>query len=188
MHRFETSVIRRHDGDEALVAAGVHWLEGRYFVLLTTAVTFCLCVLVCVGGVLGAVLSSNTSAPYWVALCGGTLAALAYEAAERWGVRERVVIFHLDRIEAPHGLPGRPAPACLDLRITDIANIEAWAGPAGIIPVLYTHRADSYALGLGLNEFQARKVVVELTHARQELIDTLAAPSRPTRARPRVIT
>jgi hypothetical protein len=187
MHKFETSAIRQRDGNKRLVATGVHWLEGRYFVLLPAGVTFLICVLVCVGCIVQAVFISQTTTPYWAALLFATLGALAYEAAERWGVRERAVVFYADHIEAPHGLPRRPTPAHLPLRITDIANIEAWAGPDGIIPILYTHRADSYCLGLGLNEFQARKVVVELTNARQELLDAMVR-SAPERARARVIT
>jgi hypothetical protein len=123
-----------------------------------------------------------------VAGWAAVLAALAFFAHQEWGVRERSVIFYLDRIEAPHGLPGRAAPARLPFGVHDIGNIEACASPIGIVPLLYTRSAEAHCLGLGLNEFEARKAVVDLITAQHELLEPLITPEQSDEPeRPRVI-
>lgn len=177
MRSFQTTPIRERDARGRLTAAGLCWVEFRYGIFATSAVIFvasAVPALICLWAmVVGAY------RPAFVAglICAGFV-WLSFSISARWANRDRAVIFYCDRIEAPYGLPRRPTPSRLPVGVAETANIEAWTEARDAFPLLYTRDGDSYLLGWALNEFQARKVVVQLTTARDELLHSLAEPSR----------
>jgi len=179
MRSFQTELIRERDAHGRLTAAGLCWVEFRHGIFALSAVILvagAVPALICLWAII-----VGAYKPAFIAgsVCG-VLVWLSLSIASRWGSRDRAVIFHPDRIEAPNGLPRRPTPARLPIRVMDTANIEAWTEGKDAFPLLYTREGDSYLLGWALNEFQARKVVVQLTTARDELLQSLAEPSRAT--------
>lgn len=177
MRSFQTTPIRERDAQGHLTAAGLSWVETRYGIFAISAVIFVISAvpaLIC----LWCIIAGAYRPAYIAAMICGALIWLSLSIASRWGSRDRTVIFHPDRIEAPHGLPRRPTPARLPIRVADTANIEAWSAARDAFPMLYTREGDSYLLGWALNEFQARKVIVQLTTARDELLASLAEPAR----------
>lgn len=98
----------------------------------------------------------------------------------RWGARPRAMLFHADgRVTVPHGVPFYPRCTKLNAPHVSFATIEMrrWAdGEHGVS--VYTRDGDTIAGARGLDEWQARKIVVQLTCALHALRDDTAASLR----------
>ncbi|MFT4117876.1 hypothetical protein [Bradyrhizobium sp.] len=173
MRKFETEIIREYDAEGRLSAAGLRWVEARYGVLAVGGAIFWLAVYVaavlaitaiCMGGAVGLVKPTASA---------GLTALAAVMMLRRWGLRERAAIFHFDHIAVPFGQPRARKSRRLEVAIGEAANVEVWRSGYEFWLLVYTRSADAYVLGRGLNEFQARKVVTLLSHARDDLRGSL---------------
>jgi len=185
MRNFQTEIIRERDAQGRLSAAGLRWVEARFGVQLACSVLFWLAAYLSVALGIGVFTTDSKAGFTKAALSSVLFAAGAIWMLHRWGTRERAVVLRADRIELPHGQPRTRKTKRLPIELAEVANIEAWGSGGEFWLLLYTKSADAYVLGRGLNEFQARKVVTLLSHARDDLRESLAQPrSAPHAKRP----
>jgi hypothetical protein len=176
MRKFQTEIIRERDAQGRLSGAGLRWVEARFAVQTGSSVLFWLATYF---GTMFVIVTFATEAKAGLAkaaIVSALAAAGAIAMLLRWGTRERAVILRPDRIEMPHGQPRARKTRQLPIAINDIGNIETWFGGGEFWLLVYTRDADAHVLGRGLTEFQVRKVVTQLSHARDDLREALAQP------------